>query len=342
MTSYSLDFPHAHLNEKPQAGFRQTAQDFEVEEELGFQLSGNGEHLWLKIEKTGLNTIDVARLIAEKTATRMQDIGYAGLKDKLAVTRQWFSVKSSVELSDTDFGQPAIKILERQRNTRKLRRGSHRGNAFRITLRDISVDSAWIVSVCSTLAAQGVPNYFGPQRFGHGGNNIARAEALFNGKLAKLPRFQRGIILSAARSFLFNQVLAARVSDGSWNQCMPGELMALAGSSSVFKAEEGGQAIPGRLAAMDIHPTGPLWGKGELASAGQVKSLEQGIIEKYEVLSRGLADAGLKQERRALRLVPQNLSIKTAGDKELMVEFSLPTGAFATSVLREMVSAPGL
>jgi len=342
MTSYSPDFPHAHLNEKPQAGFRQVAQDFEVEEELGFPLSGSGEHLWLKVEKTGLNTIDVARLIAEKTATRIQDVGYAGLKDKLAVTRQWFSVKSSAELSDTDFGEPAIKILDSHRNARKLRRGSHRGNAFRITLRDINVDSAWIASVSSTLAAQGVPNYFGPQRFGHGGNNIARAEALFNGKLAKLPRFQRGIILSAARSFLFNQVLAARVSDGSWNQYIPGELMALAGSSSVFKAEEGDQAIPGRLVAMDIHPTGPLWGKGELASAGQVKSLEQGIIEKYQVLSRGLADAGLKQERRALRLIPENLRINTAGDNELMVEFSLPTGAFATSVLREMVSAPGL
>ncbi len=342
MTNYSLDFPHAHLNEKPIAGFRQAAQDFEVEEVLGFQLSGAGEHLWLKIEKTGLNTIDVARFIAEKTATPIQDIGYAGLKDKLAVTRQWFSVKSSADLNETDFGEPTIKLLESQRNSRKLRRGSHRGNAFRITLKDISVDSAWIESVCSTLAAQGVPNYFGPQRFGHGGNNIARAEGLFSGKLVKLPRFQRGIILSAARSFLFNQVLAARVSDGSWNQYLTGELMALAGSSSVFKAEEEDQAIAGRLAALDIHPTGPLWGKGELASAGQVKNLELGIIDNYEVLSRGLSDAGLKQERRSLRLIPENLRINTAGERELMVEFSLPTGAFATSVLREMVSAPGL
>jgi len=342
MTNYSLDFPCAHQSEKPRAGFRQLLQDFQVDEELGFQLSGSGEHLWLKIEKTGLNTIDVARLIAEKTATRIQDIGYAGLKDRQAITRQWFSVKSAADLSEADLARPGIQILEIQRNARKLRRGSHRGNAFRITLRDIAVDSRWIESVCSTLKTLGVPNYFGPQRFGHGGNNIARAEELFNGKLTKLPRFQRGIVLSAARSYLFNQVLAARVSDCSWNRYLPGDLMALAGSSSVFKAEEGDAAIAERLTTMDIHPTGPLSGKGDLASAGQVKSLEQGIIEKYAVLARGLAAAGLKQERRPLRLVPENLQILSAGDEELMVEFSLPTGAFATSVLREMVSAPGL
>lgn len=342
MTNYSLDFPCAHLIDKPQAGFRQLTQDFQVEEELGFQLSGSGEHVWLKIEKTGLNTIDVARLIAEKTATRIQDIGYAGLKDRQAVTRQWFSVKSAADLVEADLARPGINILEIQRNARKLRRGSHRGNAFRITLRNIAVDSSWIESVCGTLKTLGVPNYFGPQRFGHGGNNIARAEGLFNGKLTKLPRFQRGIVLSAARSFLFNQVLAARVSEGSWDQYLPGDLMALAGSSSVFKAQEGDQAIAQRLVTLDIHPTGPLWGKGDLASAGQVKSLELGIIEKYAVLSRGLDAAGLKQERRALRLVPENLQIQPAGEEELVVEFSLPTGAFATSVLREMVSAPGL
>ena len=235
-----------------------------------------------------------------------------------------------------------IKILSQQRNSRKLRKGSHRGNRFVIRLRDVAMNEAQIISLTETLTMKGVPNYIGPQRFGNSGNNMLKAENLFTGKLGKIPRFQLGIYLSAARSYLFNRVLASRVNESNWDQALDGEVMALAGTSSVFKAQKDDEAIQGRLAALDIHTTGPMWGAGDLSSSANVKEIESGIADNTPVLAQGLVDAGLKQERRPLRVVPEKLSIRPAGERELVVEFSLPSGTYATSVLREMVVAPGL
>jgi len=342
MMTYQFDFPCACEFDRQPALFRHLPGDFLVEEELGFELTGTGDHLWLLVEKKEMNTMDAARILAKMTDSNIHEIGYAGLKDKRAVTRQWFSVKSAADLAEPNESIGGFKILAQKRNARKLRKGSHRNNHFVITLKDIEMDESVIASLSENLSVKGVPNYFGLQRFGNSGNNMLKAEALLAGKLGKIPRFQRGIYLSAARSYLFNSVLAARVKDNNWDQFVNGDVMALAGTSSVFKAQQDDDALQSRLLSLDIHPTGPMWGAGELTSSNDVQEFENAIADKYPILAQGLAAAGLKQERRSLRLIPEKLTIRPAGDRELVVEFSLPSGTYATSVLREIVVAPGL
>lgn len=338
--TYPLDFPLAHGLGRVNAVFREQPADFCVEEILGFEPTGDGEHLWLLVEKTALNTVDVTRALSEVTGVRDRDIGYAGLKDKQAVARQWFSLAGVKPLQLTDLANGRISILKQVQNTRKLRQGSHRGNRFSITLRHVTGEPPCQLFT-EVLASKGVPNYFGPQRFGFEGKNVERAAALFGGDKQSVSRFQRGLYLSAARSYLFNAVLARRVRDNNWDNVLAGDIMALAGSSSIFAAQPDDEALLGRLAALDIHPTGPLWGKGESADSA-VRELEQSIADSFPVLKAGLELSGMKQERRALRLVPEQLRISSVGDGQLVIEFALPKGAYATSVLREMVDAAGL
>ena len=190
----------------------------------------------------------------------------------------------------------------------------------------------------TAIAEHGVPNYFGEQRFGHNGLNVVKAQQLFAGEF-KAKRHQRGIYLSAARSFLFNQVLAKRVREGSWNRLMSGELLMLAGSHSVFpQADEAG--LDQRLSTADIHLTGPMAGKASaLSCAASVQALENEVIAPFPELENGLAQEGLKAERRALRMIPTDLRwqlMNQGGDQSLELDFSLPSGCFATAVVREL------
>lgn len=328
------------LARKP-ALFRQQPQDFVVTETLGFELTGDGEHLWLEVEKTGLNTVDVARQLARLAGVKERDVAYAGLKDKHAVTTQWFSVPGKHLEHLPQEQQSGWRIVSQMRNSRKLRRGSHRGNRFFITLRDVMIDSSELTHWQDVLTASGCPNYFGPQRFGHDGGNLDKAQALFAGSL-QAGRYQRGLYLSAARSWLFNRVLAERVRSGTWHQAVAGDVMALAGTASVFRAQEGDASLAGRLASGDIHPTGPLWGKGELRTTGEAASLENRVAAELADLSAGLAAAGLEQERRPLRVMPEGLTLEMTEAGQMTATFSLPRGAYATSILREMVQAEGL
>ena len=343
MSEYSLELPLAHGLDRARAEFKSQSADFQVEEELGFELTGEGEHLWVWIEKTGLNTADVTRQLAKITGRKQENIGYAGLKDRLAVTRQWFSIPIESDLqTDALADVKGLELLSQKRNARKLRRGSHRNNHFTITLRNVTVTEEALAKITTVMQTKGVPNYFGKQRFGHDGKNLKQAEALFAGSLARSSRYQRGLYLSAARAFMFNQVLALRVQSGNWDQALSGDVMALAGSASIFKSEQGDPDLLSRLHALDIHPTGPLWGAGLLGTAEQARSLEESLLEKFTAFAEGLSKAGLKQERRSLRLVPENFRITPADDKCLVIEFTLPKGTYATSVLREMVEAQGL
>lgn len=337
-----MDWPHAHGLARPAALFRRDPADFRVDEELGFALTGEGEHLWLLVEKTGLNTIDVVNRLSQVSGCRKRDIGYAGLKDRQAVARQWFSLKTGKSLTGEEVDAAGIRLCEQGRNARKCRLGSHRGNRFVITLREVQMGDAVLADATDTLSRQGVPNYFGLQRFGHGGRNLDRATALFRGEAGRLSRFQRGMYLSAARAFLFNEVLAARVRDDSWDGYVPGDVMALAGSRSVFETTAGDPALAERLRAGDIHPTGPLWGRGQPPTGDRVLATEQAVAAAWPILAGGLEEAGLKQERRPLRVLPENLALAPGEGGQLVVEFALPRGAFATSVLRELVTAAGL
>ncbi len=336
------DWPRAAKYVLPQARFREQAADFQVTELLGFNLTGDGEHLFVLVEKEGVNTAEVSNVLARATGCHPRDVGCAGMKDRVSIARQWFSLKVPGSLEADSLIDGKVRILEQHRNSRKLRTGSHQGNRFVIRLRRVTGEYPGLEARLEQIAHIGVPNYFGPQRFGKAGGNLAKAVLMFDGTGGKVPRFQRGIYLSAARAYLFNQVLARRVSDGTWDLGLSGDVMLLAGTSSFFKTVENDPDLPARLDAGDIHPTGPLWGKGPLPASGTVLELENSIVGQFAAYAQGLERAGLKQERRALRVIPEGLSMKSAGEGELVIEFTLPKGAFATSVIRELVTAAGL
>lgn len=332
------ELPRAYGAPALSARFRASPEDFRVEEIDAFDASGSGEHLLLTIEKRGMNTVFAAKRIAQWAGVAESAIGYAGLKDRHAVTRQRFSVHlPGREAPDiASLGAQDLAVLASERHAKKLPRGALAGNRFVLTLRDVGGDRDAIERRLRAIAARGVPNYFGEQRFGRGGGNVAEALAMFAGR--RVRREQRSLLLSAARSELFNRVLAARVADGSWERGLQGEVWMLDGSRSVFGPEPWNDALAARLTAFDIHPSGPLWGAGELRTTESAREVEVSALadETASSLRSGLERAGLKQERRALRLRPQRLEWTWLAENGLGLRFELPAGAYATVVLREL------
>lgn len=348
--------PRAHGAPLLRARMRATPVDFEVEELDAFAPSGAGEHLLLTVEKRGMNTAYAASRIAAWAGVAESAIGYAGLKDRHALTRQRFSVWlpkkvapdiATLAVDDAGRGE-SLRVLDAAWHSRKLPRGALAGNRFVLTLREVSAFEnaandgpaddlpARIAARLADIQAHGVPNYFGEQRFGRGGGNIPQALAMFAGR--RVPPAQRTHLLSAARSALFNRVLAARVADGSWCTALDGEVWLLDGSRSVFGPEPFDDTLAARLAAFDIHPSGPLWGTGALRSEAAAQALELAALADDEALAlrAGLERAGLRQERRALRLCAQQLQAEWCDAQTLRLRFSLPPGTYATVVLREL------
>jgi len=334
--------PRAHGEAVLSANMRTTPEDFLVEEIPGFEASGAGEHLLLTVEKRGMNTGFAAKHIAQWAGVGEVAIGYAGLKDRHAVTRQRFSVhlpkKIAPDLATLDFAQDEerLTVLEHTWHAKKLPRGALAGNRFVLALRGVDGERAAIEQRLHAIAQRGVPNYFGEQRFGRDGDNVANARAMFAGR--RVRREQRTLLISAARSELFNRVLARRVQDACWDTPLDGEVWMLDGSRSVFGPEPFNDALAQRLASFDIHPTGPLWGRGELRATGEAARLEGDALADGEALAlrAGLEAEGLKQERRALRLKPADLSWTWRDDGALELAFALPPGAYATVVLAEL------
>ncbi|HLQ85184.1 MAG TPA: tRNA pseudouridine(13) synthase TruD [Salinisphaeraceae bacterium] len=319
-------------------------QDFQVVEHCPIEPSGAGEHLWLAVEKTNLTTHRVAQALAGAAQAAPRDVGFAGLKDRHAITRQWFSVpwpssRGNAVLAAEALEVPPganLRILEQRRHGRKLRRGAHSGNGFVLKLRGISGDHAEIEADLARIASDGVPNYFAAQRFGRDGRNLELAHILFSG--LRLRREKRSLALSAARSFLFNVLLNARVQDGSWNRILPGEAVMLDGSRSLFSAAnaDAGQ-LQQRLAAFDVHPSGPLPGMpGGNVASGRALQLEQTVLAMHADLIDGLRAARVRAARRALRMPVRALTWQWQGDDCLQLVFRLPRGGYATSVLREI------
>ena len=334
----SPDWPRA-FGEPPISGrLREHPEDFVVEEIPAVIPEGEGEHLWLWVEKRDQNTDWVARQLARCAGCRARDVGFAGLKDRRAVTRQWFSLPAdtAAEADWSSLEEDGIRVLEAQRHAKKLKRGALRGNRFRIRLRGVDGDRQAVTERLAVIRDRGVPNYFGPQRFGRGFGNLEAARAMFAGRPVR-SRNKRGLYLSAARSWIFNEVLAERVRSEQWDRAMDGEVFALEGSRSFFAPPAIDDTIRGRLAEGDIHPSGPLWGEGPLPSAGACRDLEAAVAARFPEFCRGLEQAGLKQERKALRLlVPEIEAEWEAGEDSLVLGFELPAGAFATTVLREV------
>lgn len=330
--------PTAHGPGVLRAQIRTTPEDFFVEELPGFEPSGAGEHLLLTIEKRGMNTAFAAKRIAAWAGVGDMAIGYAGLKDRHAVTRQRISVHLPKKVAPdiAMLQSDDLRVLDHHWHSRKLPRGALAGNRFVLVLRNVAGERGAIDDRLRAIADIGVPNYFGEQRFGREGDNVAQAMAMFRGR--RVAREKRSLLLSAARSELFNRVLAARVREGSWNRPLEGEVWMLDGRRSVFGPEPMTEDLQRRLDAFDIHPTGPLWGRGDLRSQAAAAAREQKSLADDDALAlrRGLEKAGLEQERRALRLRPAGLEWQWRTDDTLAITFVLPAGTYATSVLAEL------
>jgi tRNA pseudouridine13 synthase len=319
------------------ATIRQQPAHFQVDEQLPFSPSGEGGHVMLQIRKTGSNTDWIARQLAEFAGVDEVAIGYAGLKDRHAVTTQWFTVKvEGIEEPDwSQFQADGCDIVTLTRHNKKLKRGVLSGNHFHLVLTDLlGEQSVWEHSL-ERIAAEGVPNYFAEQRFGRQMANLAKAEAWFNSGRKPKKRQQKSMILSAARSWLFNQCVSARIEQNNWQQWLPGDVMQLNGTGSVFVPESDEADIAARLASFDIHPTAPLWGRGRPMSQADCLATEQTALAEWQSWQQGLEQAGLKQERRALRVRPEAMSWAFK-DNSLSLRFFLPAGSYATAVMREL------
>ena len=389
-------WPRANADASSITGIlRSTPDDFEVTETLTFEPEGEGEHLYVLAEKRGVTTRAVQRMLASRCGVPLRDVSYAGMKDRHAVARQWFSVRrpqrdnirpgeslqpgcargnpsqeNSLQPreregvprkkksargnpSQEDSLQPreregvprkkkstrgnpsqeeslqpheregvprkrksaranssqtGVRILRHDRHRRKLRRGELEHNHFRIRIRDLAGDPD---TSLARLRAVGSPNYFGEQRFGATGENVAAALDWVRAGKPRISPFLRSVYLSSMRSFLFNEVLAERVADGTWRCLLDGEAE-LAGA-----------------------PTGPLWGRGRPPSAGAARALEERAMRAHGEIARALEFVGLRQQRRPLAAIPRELSWR-AEDGALTVEFALDRGTYATSVLREV------
>ncbi len=315
-------WPNAYPASGASATLKLLTEDFIVTE-LPLQLpSGEGEHVWLDIEKNGANTAFVAQQLAEAASVRERDVGYAGLKDRYAITRQWFSIylpngKGKGETPDlTLFQHPEFKVRSQSRHVKKLRPGDLQGNRFRIVLRDVTGDRDAIEANLQAVASHGAPNYFGAQRFGHGGGNVLQGLAMLAREIRVRNPKKKGIYLSAVRSFVFNEVLALRIQQGLWGKTVPGDVMDEAG-----------------------RPTGPLWGRGRVITTDQAQALENGVAERHATLCDGMEHAGLDQERRALVASPMGMSWKWPQANQLVLTFSLRAGSYATAVLNEILRA---
>ncbi|MBT8089749.1 MAG: tRNA pseudouridine(13) synthase TruD [Gammaproteobacteria bacterium] len=320
------DWTRAHGVPLFSASIRTTADEFDVSEELGFDFSADGEHDYLYLEKVAANTEWVSRQLALHADVPARDVGYAGLKDRHAVTRQWFSVPRWNAADWDRLDVEGVRVLDQQRHNRKLRRGAHQANRFRIVLRGVLPDAGALNERLETIKALGVPNYFGEQRFGRGGSNIALADAWSQGK--RLPRHKRSIAISTARSYIFNEILDARVCDQTWNRLVADDFANLDGSGSVFSVDQPDDELTQRCNAMDIHPTGPMCGDGTSPSV---------VPAGHDSWLKALKNARVKPAHRSLRLRVVGLEWSTGADS-LVLCFALGRGAFATSVLREIAT----
>ncbi len=335
---------NTYLHGKPESTglLRSKMTDFKVFEQLPFTPCGEGEHLYVYIRKTGANTLFVARELAKYFQVKEQLVSYAGLKDRFAVTEQWFGVHvpGKKEYNLHDLTIEGVEVLSYQRHNKKLRTGALTGNRFEITLREVTALKALSIR-WQSIVAQGVPNYFGEQRFGIEGGNIERALSLFSGQKVK-DKKKRGMYLSAARSYIFNNVIHQRIEQGCFDKVAIGDVMMLSGSQSVFHLDKLDDSITARYIEKDIDITAPMWGAGELMTTGAALALEQKVADEHQDLCQGLPRFGLKQERRRIRLTITDTDIEVLpeqdGTNTVKVSFFLSAGCYATTILRELVN----
>lgn len=333
------------LHGKPQGQgiLKANPEDFVVVEDLGFAPDGEGEHLLVRILKTDCNTRFVADALAKFLKIHAREVSFAGQKDKHAVTEQWLCARlPGKEMPDlSKFQLEGCRVLEYARHKRKLRLGALKGNQFTLILREIS-DRDDVERRLQAVAAQGVPNYFGAQRFGIGGSNLLGALRWAESGAPLRDRNKRSFWLSAARSGLFNQQVSIRLKKPEFNQVVDGDALQLAGRGSWFVAtpEERAQ-LQERVDNRELMITAALPGSGEWGSQREALAAEQAAVAEETQLQALLVREKVEAARRAMLLYPQQMSWNWWDDVTVELRFWLPAGSFATSVVRELINTTG-
>ncbi len=324
---------------------RSIPEDFEVEESLLYALEGSGPHLYLKIEKRLCNTDDVARSLARALDLHRRDVGYAGRKDRLAVTRQWFSVPARAAAGLEGWRHPGTRILERERHSEKLRVGQLAGNRFRLRVREVSeVAGRQAGERLQALAERGMPNRFGRQRFGRDGRNVERGASILRSERVKGNRQTAWLMVSALQSAVFNRVLELR--EAPLDVLEAGDVAIVHATGEAFLVTE--PPDRSRLESFELSPTGPIFGTKMLWPRGQTAELERQAMADLGLgdprrldLPRGLKLFG---DRRPLRVQPRGAEcvwkdgVTPEGCQESALEltFELPAGSYATVLLEEL------
>ncbi|AXO18354.1 tRNA pseudouridine(13) synthase TruD [Providencia stuartii] len=315
-------------------------EDFIVKEDLGFELDGEGEHVMVRIEKTGCNTLFVAEQLAKFAKISARSVSYAGLKDRNAVTEQWFCLQMpGKETPDFSLWQlDGCRVIATTRQKRKLRIGTLKGNQFELTIRDISVPED-VEARLQKVAEQGIPNYFGEQRFGRDGQNLTQALRWANQEITVRERNKRSFYLSAARSAMFNHVASERIENQTINQVLLGDALQLTGRGSWFVATaEELPTLQARVASGELSITAPLPGDGELGTQEDALVFETNSLESYHSLMTLMKNERVSSTRRAMIVKPQNLQWQWIDQTTLKLNFFLNSGSFATSVVREIIN----
>lgn len=334
------DWPRAWGMPAASAKIRCRPEDFRVSEELGFALSGEGEHVFLRLQKRNLNSLELVQRLAALSGVPERDIGLSGLKDRNAVTRQWFSVgmagRREPDWQALETGGD-VQLLELGRHSRKLRRGVHRANRFSLVLRGVSGDRADLERRLQLVRQQGAPNYFGEQRFGRNGATLEQACRWARGGQRRQTRARRSLYLSAMRAFLFNTALATRVATGDWNRVSAGDVCILNGTHSLFTCGSVDEELRVRVASGDVHPGLPLWGRGASPAAPERALLQRESLAEHRDLCDFLEREGLELAWRPTRLLADDFCWQFCDDGDLQLDFALGAGAYATALLAEIV-----
>ncbi|WP_199609545.1 tRNA pseudouridine(13) synthase TruD [Flocculibacter collagenilyticus] len=329
----------AYLHGTPEATgvIRRHPDDFRVEEQLDFELTGEGEHVCLYIEKIGENTQFVAKKLAKFAGVKIRDVSYAGLKDRNAITRQWFSVPVPIkkELDWDAFSTDTIKVIEHTRHQKKLRTGCLSGNKFTLVIRDIENYTA-LVRRLGLIESLGVPNYFGEQRFGIEGNNLQLAERMFAGEAIRDKKL-RGLVISAARSWLFNLIVSKRAEQNVLTSPLEGDLFMFPDVNSYFAAPLDEPTLQ-RLAKQEICLSAPLVGNELAFAKDDAGAIEQSAVTDYQAWIAGLDALRAGNDRRRVILKPLTFTYEKIDDSSIVLSFTLPSGCFATSLLREAIN----
>lgn len=314
-------------------------EDFFVQEDLGFEPDGEGEHVMVRVRKTGCNTRFVAEQLAKFSKIAARSVSYAGLKDRHAVTEQWFCLQMPGK-ETPDFSKLELEgceVLDVSRQKRKLRIGTLRGNHFSLVLRQIS-DRAAVEPRLQSITEQGVPNYFGEQRFGRGGQNLYYARRWANAEINVTDRSKRSFYLSAARSAMFNAVADARITQHLQATVLPGDAVQLAGRGSWFVAlTDELTDVQQRLDNRELRITAPLPGKGDLGTQDAALVFETEQLADWQALWQLAEKEGVENTRRAIMLYPEHFVSEWIDDETVRLSFFLPAGCFATSVIREVI-----